>query len=369
MGITKNISEISERIGNGTADFLDLVAEEIRDFSCSLWQAFPDQITQNKNLGASFSRGFMNRLCADKPLPPPPAVSFNGGQCEGVSYRVTTNNRVYNTSNCSLVINNDANTTVLGPVEGTVFVVDTPSFGTSSCNGLNNAPVDLGRWVLKSASPDINIIVGAFKDQLDLANPPLSSCTITNITRIDGQPDTCGDPPATYPTTEPTVNDYTTNITYNTEDGGNLTIPLVYAPIDVNFPLNFNFGDINVTIDLGGINFNFGENNPDGTPVPLPDGQEHPLPPPTDDDNRSFKPIPLPPPNLDDYDEDIKLEEDPKEEDVDDTLRFVKITLTSIPTNAKTQFGDGAPNVIYCGWFEFQAEGYNFNGRPIHFSQ
>ena len=75
MVIQRQFSGISERLGNGTADFLDKTSESIRGFSCQLWSKYPDFITKNKALGTSFARGFMNNLCRDKELPPPPTSS------------------------------------------------------------------------------------------------------------------------------------------------------------------------------------------------------------------------------------------------------------------------------------------------------
>lgn len=130
--------------------------------------------------------------------------------------------------------------------------------------------------------------------------------------------------------------------------------------------MQFDLGGIGVNINLGGINFDFGRRDSSDNPQPLPDGQQDPLPTPKDDSNRSFECRKFPPPNTTDYNEDTKTETDPKIEDVGDKLRYVIVNVTSKPSNAKNQWGDGAPDVFYCGWFEFTADGYNFPRRPIH---
>ena len=58
---------------------------------------------------------------------------------------------------------------------------------------------------------------------------------------------------------------------------------------------------------------------------------------------------------------------DPKSQDTSPDLSFVRVTLTQIPINARTQDGDGADNVIYAGWFEFRSDSFNFPRQPIHF--
>ena len=367
MGRTVKWAELAERIGTGVFDFEDRLAEEGRKFACQLWRDFPDFISTNNALDRSFTRGYFSRLCSDGPLPnldPPP---FTGGQCPGVLYDVTVNNIGYNISNCAQVINNFPVFSVLGPVQGTVFEVTTPAQATTSCNGLSASPVDLGNWVLKSASPDQVTSVNVYQDPTGTANPPLSSANITNVVRNDGLPDDCGNLPTQYPTTSPNpATDFNTQVNITIEDGGDLFLDLEYIPTPFTFPINLDINGIKVVLDLTGATFNFGVNFNGGGGGTLPDGQPQPLPAPDDDLNLILPEPYVPPVNDDNYEEEDRTETDPKEEDVGEELEFVRVTLTTIPDNARIQNGDDGPDVYYAGWFEFTSEGYNYGRQPIH---
>lgn len=344
MGYLVPIAELGERIGAGTADFRDNIAEGVRDFSCTLWSNFPDQITQNNNLGTSFIRGYMNDTCKDKTLPSPPVPPFSGGQCT-FNYDI-----FYRYGNPGQLPSLNSGTTICSfqGLPGAIASISTNEVGSTG----------------------FMTIVDGNGTQHDCSGAYIPG----RLTGVFLQPssgfdtDNCGDPPPQYPITNPTVNDYQTTININSQDGDTLTYDLEYSPIDFNFPLNFNLGGIKIIFDLGGINFNFSLVSIDGLPIPLPGGGESPIPAPQDDGNRNIRPRKRPPPNADNYNEDEKTETDPKEEDIGDILEFVRVTLTSVPTNVKGQWGDGAPDVIYAGWFEFQGEGYNFPRQPIHFT-
>lgn len=365
MPIFKDLPGLAERIGAGTADFGDKVADSVRIFACGLWNSFPDQITQNSSLGASFSRGFMNSACADQTLPPPPTSDFEGGQCPGESYRIEYQ---------GLRQNNDGSVSVTGNFVDTIGPIATQAPFSNlvlTYNGVVSTQIFNGKpAIFQMNNGNINVFVDTAVAPMQQALFLFQTKGIGNIkfAREDGGPE-CGDPPPTYPPTSPTANDYNTTVNINTEDGGVINVPITFSPTLFSFPMNFDLGGVNVRIDIGGISFNFGGRDASDIPLPLPDGQEHPFPAPNDNPNESFNPIPLPPPNTDDFDEDVKDPMDPKEEDVGDELRFVRVTVTGIPANAKEQFGDGAPNVFYCGWFEFQSDSFNFPRRPIHFSQ
>lgn len=359
MGYRINYSELAERIGSGTATFADKLADGVRNFACILWNNFPDQITQNQSLGASFARGVMTAACSTSP--PPPSPPFIGGQCPGVQYiaygtytpqpapqfgegKYTSG--VWNTES-------NFNQILFGAIEGLSYVAGNNVWGVIGSSGSGFT------WCQTT---------GNFGNTYSL-DASVQNVQITSVVRADGQPDNCGDPVSEYPPTAPTVNDYSTTITINQDDGTSLTFPVVYAPVDFNFPLNFDLGGIKITFDLGGIDFNFNETNNFGDTINLNDGQEAPLPPPADDRTRYFPSPIIRQPNDQDYDTETKTENDPKEEEVGVEIEFVQVTLTTVPTNAKIQDGDTAPRIVYAGWFEWQAEGFNFPRSPIHFDQ
>ena len=357
MGYLVTLPELAERVGAGTADFKDKLAEGLRDFACTLWENYPDQITQGDNLASSFTRGYMNRTCADKTLPQPPVSPFFGGQCEDVGYDV-----VIEFQNCGDTMwTQDQIGTVPGRV--TALIVELASI-TSGCGG--GDPRNRKNWNLRA---NYTMSDGIPRQTTLLLGVTYVEFRAIGCVRSDGMPDTCGDPNANYPTTSPTPVDYTTVINIVSEDGDTLNYTAEYKPTNYNFPLNFDLGGIKVLFDLGGINFNFSLVSLDGLPIPLPDGNGSPIPSPQDDGNRNIRCRRLPPPESGDYFTDTKNDTDPKEEDVGEELAFVRVTLTNVPTNIRTQWGDGAPNIIYAGWFEFQGEGYNFPRNPIHFNQ
>lgn len=353
MGIRRNLSEVSERVGAGTADFYDKLADNVRQFACQLWSDFPDRITQNKNLAASFARGFMSSTCAaEGNLPtPPPDPNFNGGQCVGDRYqvRVTYRSETQDLTQTLLV-----SAEVYGPVTRVVFeevIGQDPGeeFLVVDGRDISGNPI--------TVIADLAGGAGVINTILDIEN--------RNLTNSN---DTCGDPPLQYPVTNPDPDvDYVTDITIVNEDGNNLTFPLVYAPIDFNFPMTFDLGGIDVVIDLGGIDFNFGPGGVGDGGGQLPDGQQDPLPIPKDNPGGGNTTRKFPPPNTEDFEEIIKQ---PSTEDTElegELLDYVTLQLTRIPVNANTQVWVDGATVYYCGWFAFISDTFVFKREPIHF--
>lgn len=356
MGERRNISEVVERIGAGTADFYDKLADNIKNFACQLWNDFPDQITQNKSVKSSFARGFMDFTCGagGGSVPPPPTSQVTGGQCIGDRYDVYfdceyTRNDVPGTFTYRqlLTIGNNIPGAIVG---GTAF-----PFGGQYIR------VTL-IWDSGNQSAFETENLGAFTDIKEITTYRFDA------EKTDGSPDTCGDSPLVYPPTTPDVNnDYTTNITINNNDGTDLTIPLVYAPIDFNFPMNFDLGGVDVVIDLGGIDFNFGPGGVGDGGGQLPDGQQDPLPIPKDNPGGGNTSRKFPPPNTEDFEEIIK---EPSTEDTElegELLDYVTLQLTEIPANANTQVWVDGATVYYCGWFAFISDTFVFKREPIHF--
>ena len=352
MGVLRKLSEISESIGAGTNDFFDNLAEATRDFSCNLWEAFPDQITQNANVASSFARGFMNNACQDKTLPGTPSSSFIGGQCPGTLYEMRINlNLIGGGSQFGFV------DPMLGPV--TTF----EAFNFVKIN--NNIPP---LWSYKVRQVGFSDQGVPLDDTLDFfVNADLDGTAFTTAIPQGGGPNNCGDPPPTYPPTSPTPAQYTTIFNYVTEDGDTLNFNITYNPTDYNFPMNFKINDIDLQLNLGGFEFNYSPVDINLKPLKLTDGQDPPLPPPEDDSKRPLSCRRLPPADDVTYDETERTTSDPKSQDTSPDLQFVRVTLTQIPMDAKTQFGDGADNVIYAGWFEFKSDTFNFPRQPIHF--
>lgn len=359
MGERRTFSDIAERIGAGTADFYDLLADGVKGFACSLWSQFPDQITQNSRLANSFARGFMNNVCASEGnLPSPPTVPFTGGQCDNLAYNITVNGNQKDKFTNTTRSSGWSFTSIPGVL---TYIDILPKIAFDDINTFTPK----NRLAVRS----VNSVQGnqTFFSQQNNNDWIWYEITSIRVTVVGGGPDTCGDPPLQYPPTAPTTIDYTTNITVNNNDGTDLTIPLVYAPIDFNFPMNFDLGGIDVVIDLGGIDFNFGPGGVGDGGGQLPDGQQDPLPIPKDNPGGGNTSRKFPPPNTEDFEEIIK---EPSTEDTEvegGLLDYVTLQLTTIPANANTQVWVDGATVYYCGWFAFISDTFVFKREPIHF--
>lgn len=367
MPIYREWSGIAERIGSGTNDFIDVVAEEVRGFACNLWAAYPDYISQNKSLGASFARGYMNNLCADLGTPPPPFSDFNGGQCPGVNYVVSYTLQTTNIDNCtrSAVINKQVQ--VVGPISNIKFIQTAVTTRTTNCNNASNELLVKGNYYIEHGNGITNLSSNQFADPGGQANPPLSEVIITGVVRTDGLPDDCGNPDPSYPKSNPDATDFVDKVYIPNEDGLDLSLELEYNPINFNFPMDIKVNGIETQINIGGFQIVYNPVDVNGNPFKLPNGDNSPLPLPKDEGNKFKYTRKYPTPNNEDFEEIVKSPEDPKEEEVGLELEFVRVTIINPPKNIKQQSGNDAPRIVFVGWFEFQGEGFNFPRQPIHF--
>lgn len=367
MGILKKVSEVSENIGAGTADFLDNVSEATRGFTCDFWQSFPNYVVNGKNPVSSLTRGFMNNLCADLGNPPAPTPAFSGGQCTGVQYGIRYQTAIISGGTLAGWSSTFQNSTgnLIGAIASIqLFAQNVPcplehwSFnGQGIAPTFNNANRQYRLDVVDSTGTTKQIVLSG----------GASGVRFISFYRIDGQPDNCGNPPANYPENEPNPGDFSSTITINNNDGLDLTVPITIIEGDQHFPFNIDVGGINLQLHMGGFYFNYNPLGGDGTPVPLPDGQDDPLPTPDDLNGKKtveYQPSP-------DTDEDIivvdKAPEDPKEEDIGTKLKYVVVNVISAPQNVKGQWGgENAPDVRYCGWFEWKFDAYYGVRQPIH---
>lgn len=338
-----------------------VLAEKTREFACQLYDPFPNIIMNRGDLTPSFVRQYMDDLCSDFPLPAPPVSQFSGGQCHCITYLVDTRRIFPGGVDGGLILN----TVVPGRIFGlrNVYTPGVPGVTTdkvesfidyAACSGGSETGATASVAIGTSAGPGID---PGFHDDW----------FIEDITRQDGLPDDCGSIPPEYPDNTPAPNDLTFNFTLNLNDGGTQDFVIIYDPEPDGFPMKFDINGLKLEVNIVGFEFNFGGINSNGDPVGLPGDNNSVLPAPKDDKLRNFKPPVLPEPNNEDYEEDIKDETDPKEETIGEEITFIKVSITSFPNNIKNQFGDGAPNIYYCGWFEFQSDDYNFPRQPIHF--
>lgn len=358
MGIRRSWAEVDRIDAAGQNDIVNEVYKAMRTVGCELWEAAPDWVTENKALTNSFIRAYMNDVCKNEPItiPPAPSPPFTGGQCVGTTYSVFADIAYPGTPSELLALGQ-----VGGAISAVRAMIDPAMTGTCG---------------FQFEADGINEVFGGPKTIATAGSRP---CPVTLngwVINVFSGPDNCGDPPIQYPSSGFDPMTFSDTIEVPSGDGVNLTFPVVLAPVNVNFPLTFDLGGLTVKFDLGGINIDY-------TPIEinnefqlLDDGQPSPLPAPSDDVNRNTctKLTPSPddtPPDgtFNPYNEVIKSPTDPKEETVSSKVRYIRITITGVPANSSSTSGQGAPDVIFPGWFMWKQDDFLFPRQFIGFEQ
>lgn len=356
-----------------------------RDAACGLYAQYPnawapafpgDPVTATQ-------RGFMDEICRGKPQPQKPAQAFNGGQCLTTYRVVVQQTSIPEFGSVTRTFSHD----IAGPMKfaGITNPTTAPSF-TAYCMR--------DRF-------GFNIALGAA--WADPSKPPLASSAIVSVTRVDGQPDTCGNPPPDWGNpAQPPPSAYTPpggDVTYT--DGTKRPVGIVITPVFVNNRIEVDVGGVKVNFDLGGVT------------VKLPDGVA-----PADDcpcepdaridsmrnvvdairDRVEFVPVmsdyveqtrnivdeiqedteqiqdaidkfpkPIKPPDDPDYEPEEKTEQDPKEEEGIERFRWLKIELTTLPASNKIILKTDGQIVTYAGWVEFRAKGHGLPRMQIQY--
>jgi hypothetical protein len=371
------------------------LASSGKAFACGLYKNVPKALIPN--IGEDTLRFFWDNFCdpGNDPslpgLPPPPGPPFQGGQC-GDWYRIYITFSRINDNGVEIFDNDLYVGQLLGPIE---------SFIESATSSLG------GRWVLaravygptQTSDPNLWGLYNATGiNQFKLIS--------TRLERASGAIDNCGNPPADYPPAAPPPADgFTsppTQIILN--DGDQIFVRFNFAPPKLVFP-DFKFPDFNmniftprfnipVTFNFNG-DFRFGGGGGGSPPPP-------PFPPDlidkinninnnTDNINNNTNNISNTTNNIDnsvdnfysDYkkDRDRTINKEPLPDDFEppkppeppgkklvERLAYVNVDLSIIPSNAKSQSGKGAPNILYAGWFEFLRKDKSFPRNYIHFA-
>lgn len=322
------------------------VAQAAQDAIC---QVVGDLSASNeifKNVISFLSQGPLNSpfnpglypifLCDDPPLPPrlPP---FTGGQCN-TSYQVNYFYELRNYDDPSFVQPTNGFVNLPGAILGAVELPST---------------LPKQAWGIQFQQPGqpVSVSGGASTGGRFYIDP----FSITSVTRLDGLPDNCGDPPLPpIPPPAPNSNVTNTTITYNNSQGGTtnidatLTVGIAFvnASAEVVIPVTVNFAPnasltVNVNASTGGVTINPGPET--GLPR-YPDddcnGTGY-----QDDDPES----PLPPSDSDPSDPD----DNPDNEEV---IVAVVVTVTEIESRKPTQIlQTGNPDVYapYLGLVNF----------------
>lgn len=341
-------SELLQDLGNNAAEFGKYVVNKSANHVCALYAQYPGFFVGP--IGGEIQRGLYNNLCAGRPsgLPPaPPPPSFVGGQCPS-EYDVTVQFNVG-----AQVFARTAR--VVGPVY----------FGGMIDRGVYD---NFGRWgiVVKAADgpggggavfPDSGGQYWARLDGSNVQNNPYSNAQVTSVVVVGGQPNNCGNPPSGYPSVSSLPNGGAGTVDGTHANGGVYVIPVLLKPSLIG-EVNIDVGGVNVKFDMSGAKL--GGGGADLTPVldAVNEGVAQIL-----DGQCACADIP----DEDSYDTEAIPDEDGTSHDELEGLEWVRITITSATSNAKSQSGGGASDVFFAGWFAFLANGAGLPREPIHF--
>lgn len=381
MRLSDEVARRAEQAGTFTGQLVG----KARDAACNLYSQYPGAWA-NAYPGdpvASFQRGFLNDLCRGKSNPAPPKTDYEGGQCP-VVYNVTGFTRFKGAGN-----NVPFGTQVQGPL-GAVGV---------RRNNINPA---FQGYAIGTNGGSSFVFLSAQWD--DASGNPYEAFEITSVSRVDGQPDTCGSPPPEWenPDAVPPPEAYEPpggDITY--DDGTKRPVNVRITPFFINGRLVVDVGGITVNFDLGGVTLKF----PDGV-APADECPCEPDPRITsiadnvsdirnktnnipgikdraEEINETTKeikeeterildeieklPKPIKPPDSPDYESEEKTPQAPKEEEGIERFKWLKVTLTKLPSKSKQILETNGQIVTYCGWVEWKAKGYGLPREQVQY--
>lgn len=376
------------------------VASAVQDAAkavCGLYKEFPRFYTGLANPEGStlqkFQKKMMDGLCNNHAggLPPPPQSQFEGGQCAidycydwSSSKEPRDPGAAPGQSGCPFVTQ--------GPLSNSRIIEVSPPF----YDPLVDADVRQYSMSFLNANGD-EVFGGQFAfadgDGVELVANPQGA-----------EPDNCGDPDPEWQDKVPPPDRVNIEITSPAPDGTSETTQVNIAPVWINGAVHIDFGGIDIsfgpnTVNVGGtpgvtgdadigdqitnteIQNNFTDINNSVSNVSnqvnsVSNSVENTI---TNTENIQIQNTEIlttineiqfvpPPPESPDVDEEERTEEDPPEEDGLIDLYYVKITLTALPNRRKIQFGEGAPDVVHAGWFEWLFDGCPGERRPINFN-
>ena len=255
-----SLSDLADSVNDSTGNFLRDTANQAANFACGIYRDYPqwaidplNAATGINNPIAQFQKGLWDKLCSSPGRPglpaPPPPPSFKGGQCLGVEYRITVVYSIRKLSTGAIVYNGTNKYRFYGKV-----------LGLETSVNVNNVAIleyvyEFGRELVDSGG-DVGY--------------EFTNYSITNVERMDGQPDNCGDPPSGYPNITPHQEALTQNITVNQGDT-NITFQVTFnSSTTINIPIKVVGTDpesgkkFDINFNFDGVDFNFGgESTPD----------------------------------------------------------------------------------------------------------
>lgn len=306
---------------------------------------------------------FYRRNCNLEP-PPPPPPPFSGGQCPGIPYIVLA--FIANALPGSFGSDrNNAGFTTNNAVRSI----------TTRLTGANDSQT-LKFWQLVVTDIDGAEYVWGFTTNFN-DDPGVGNI---RISRVDGLPDTCGNPPPPPPPPFPIEVD-PFEVTYDDDDGNPVTInfsPVVYAPVSVGngwripVSLTYNNPVLNIPVRVR-VNIRF-DRDGDGNSRPVSDPEtEGDRRPPTGDgdgDGSGRQPedystpdyVPVNPDTQPDNEPEPPLDDcpatRPRPQNQVRVIRGVVVSVVNPGSRTSTIFpGSGGGLPIYapgCGWIQFR---------------
>lgn len=340
------LNELAAAIGQRTGNFAKDVANASADFVCGLYKDYPGAVVRTP--GSSFVRGLWDSLCEGRPagLPAPPATPFVGGQCP-VVYNV-----YIDAVNANGTVFQSYGDILWGPILA-VRTIHTDYFSNRAevlCHGF---------WTRPRSPEPIWFGEGNLTAWVD------GEARIVRVNRRDNQADSCGSLLPQYPSSAIPTNrqQAIVPITYN--DGAEVSVTLTYSPIQADLMPRVKADGIDIIFNFSGVSIGAGTDSANFQDL------EDAVKQLQNDMKDVINKLPeaTKPPSSGDYDVAESTEETAEDKDGIEGLQWVQIELTRSPINAKRQYGRGAQDVVYAGWFQFVVDGFYLPRDPIHFDK
>lgn len=312
------------------SEFRDVLTNGLRNGICTTLETAGNYFDWTEQIGVPgvpigrIPTDIAYRMLCNREPPSLPAPPFTGGQC-AYEYNVTIYRGLLKNGQPTRGYPDFYTVKGYGPVQG--LYLET----------LGNGDVAL-RITWASPQPALGVAFTALGEKWE-------SYYISNIARVGGGPDDCGNPPPVTPTpdpgyrTQPITINYTDNsnnpVTINANFSftgpsinfnGDMTIPVRIDFPDVNIPIKgeFNINNTSLTLDFSNVNYG-------PTSQPNPDTFRSPDDTP---DNPDDVPVPIIPPSPD----------NPQDESTT-IIRGVIVTVTGVPEDFGIIFQDDNPDI------------------------
>lgn len=352
--------------GAGASSLLQGLASTIANNVCSLYQNAPRGFVGTNPVSDAvnaFNSGFWDDFCGRLPepkLPQPPSIPFQGGQCCDTAYKV----------DYSYSLENKSTQAIRGPFSSSVFL----ALGRIVSFAPTGDPTNLLSTVARCDGSTFEQNHGT----LSTESERVTDFSITGVVPYDGALlNNCENPEASYPPNavpppqNPGTYPYVGNdgierpVNFSIDFDPTINGPLVRLPDIPNLCVGFGFSGIE--IDLCTNKPGSGTGGDISEIEDKIDALRDILDRLEEDSKENL--------NKEDTDDNPPDQTDPENEPPDGgiskcvpNLRFVKVTLTNIPSNANVEVGQaGFDRIDDAGWLTFTKDGFFFPPQRIEF--